>query len=74
MDNKFVIIDKNGQERILDDKKIIINAKGKNNVLKIYEPYFIQNKLSITMQSVSKSKILQYCNMYGILTGEGKRI
>lgn len=63
-DNKFVIIDKNGQERVLDDKKIIINAKGKNNVVKIYEPYFIQNKLSIMMHSNSNIEIKKDLKIY----------
>ena len=64
MDNKFVIIDKDENKKILDDKKIIINVRGGGNILKIYEPYFIKNKLSITMQNNCNIEIKKDLKIY----------
>ena len=62
--NKFIIVNVHGEEREIDDPKIIIKAKGKNNIFKIYEPYFIQNKLYITMQSSSNIEIKKDLKVY----------
>lgn len=64
MDNEAIVIDINGQEKPLKDPKICITFKGSNNKFKIYEPYFIQSKLTVQMVSNGNIEIKQDLKVY----------
>jgi len=68
MQNHFIVIDKNGSEKIIDNcKNIKIVFKGNNSVVKIYEPFKIFGTLYI--QCVNdcyteiQSGLIVYSNM-----------